>query len=217
VLALSLKLVRHNIRQRNEANELRRGKLEAELKFLKAQTNPHFLFNTLNNIYALARKKSEDTAEVVMKLSKLLRFMLFESDSEAITIEKEIQVIDDYIELEKLRYPPSRLKISFTKQIDNPSAPIAPLILLPFVENAFKHGASESREQSVIKIYLSLKSGKLEFNIQNTVHKKTNEQQSRHIGLTNIRRQLELLYPHHSLQIEGKNTEFIVTLELTLQ
>ena len=114
-----------------------RKKLETELQFLKSQTNPHFLFNTLNNIYALARKKSDSTADAVMKLSKLLRFMLYESQKKFISITDEIQVLDDFIELEKIRYG-EKLQLIFNKSIDNESHPIAPLILLPFVENAFK-------------------------------------------------------------------------------
>ena len=216
VLAISIKMVRHSIRSRNEANELRRAKLEAELRFLKSQTNPHFLFNTLNNIYALAKKQSAHTADVVMKLSKLLRFMLYESESKAITIEKEIQVLEDYIELEKLRYPPSRLALTISKQIDHPSTPIAPLVLLPFVENAFKHGASESREGSIIQIAISVQQGQLLFKITNTHQAKTESQTLSQIGLTNIRRQLELLYPKHELQIENTNSEFTVTLKVDL-
>jgi LytS/YehU family sensor histidine kinase len=216
VLAISIKMLRHSIRTRNEANELRRAKLEAELRFLKAQTNPHFLFNTLNNIYALAKKQSEHTADVVLKLSKLLRFMLYEAESKAITIEKEIQVLEDYIELEKLRYPPARLALSISKQIDDQSTFIAPLLLLPFVENAFKHGASESREGSIISILISLQQGLLQFKITNTYQARMENQATSQIGLTNIRRQLELLYPNHALQIENAHSEFAVTLKVDL-
>jgi two-component system LytT family sensor kinase len=214
-LALTIKLVRENMRQKETEQEIIKKKLETELQFLKAQTNPHFLFNTLNNIYALARKKSDNTADVVLKLSKLLRFMLYESQKENITISEEIQVIDDYIELEKIRYS-SGLKLNFLKSVDNELELIAPLILLPFVENAFKHGASESRFGSIINIDLYLLEGNLYFKIENSISSETQKMQPEKLGLKNIKRQLELLYPEHSLEIENDETHFAVTLNLKL-
>ena len=203
------------MRQKETEQEIIKKKLETELQFLKAQTNPHFLFNTLNNIYALARKKSDNTADVVLKLSKLLRFMLYESQKENITISEEIQVIDDYIELEKIRYS-SGLKLNFLKSVDNELELIAPLILLPFVENAFKHGASESRFGSIINIDLYLLEGNLYFKIENSISSETQKMQPEKLGLKNIKRQLELLYPEHSLEIENDETHFAVTLNLKL-
>ena len=214
-VALTIKLVRSNIRQKKTEQEIIKKKLETELQFLKAQTNPHFLFNTLNNIYALARKKSDDTADVVMKLSKLLRFMLYESQKQFITIKDEVQVLDDYIELERIRYN-EKLKLGFTRSIDDESQPIAPLILLPFVENAFKHGAGESRFDSYINIDLTLHQQQLKFSIENS---KSGDQpgiMSEHIGLNNIGRQLELLYPGHVLEIESAGNRFMVSLKINL-
>ncbi|MGB3528889.1 MAG: histidine kinase, partial [Saprospiraceae bacterium] len=192
-----------------------RKKLETELQFLKSQTNPHFLFNTLNNIYALARKKSDATADVVMKLSKLLRFMLYESQKKYISISDEIQVLDDFIELEKIRYG-EKLQLNFKKSIDNESHPIAPLILLPFVENAFKHGASESRFDPFINIDLKLDHSMLCFKIENSNSQDYATIKSENIGLNNIRRQLELLYPEHKLEIDNKNNTFSVSLKINL-
>lgn len=214
-IALAIKLVRSNMRQKEVAQEMIKKKLETELQFLKAQTNPHFLFNTLNNIYALARKRSETTADVVMKLSKLLRFMLYESQKETIHIADEIHVLDDYIELEKIRYN-ERLKINFTRVIDNELQDIAPLILLPFVENAFKHGASESRFSSYIDINLQLQQGQLYFMCENSKAAETAGTDTDKIGLGNIRRQLELIYPEHSLDITNENNYFKVLLKLNL-
>lgn len=214
--ALTIKLVRSNMKQKEAEQEIIKKKLETELQFLKAQTNPHFLFNTLNNIYALARKKSDNTAEVVMKLSKLLRFMLYESQRKNISIAEEIQVLDDYIELEKIRYN-EKLNFTFTKDIDNSTQSIAPLILLPFVENAFKHGASESRFGSYINIVLKLNNGNLYFMIENSNAEETKNAQIEKIGLINIRRQLELLYPDHSLEIYKNNKLFNVALKITLE
>jgi len=123
--AIVIKQFRLQLADKEKEKNLIRDKLETELKFLRNQTNPHFLFNTLNNIYALARKKSDETADVVMKLSKLLRFMLYETRNEQIRISDEIKVLDDYIELEKLRYN-DRLTISFIREIDNESETDSP-------------------------------------------------------------------------------------------
>jgi len=214
-IAMAVKLVRSNMRQKEAAQEIIKKKLETELQFLKAQTNPHFLFNTLNNIYALARKKSDATADVVMKLSKLLRFMLYESQKQTIPIADEMHVLDDYIELERIRYS-ERLKIDFTRAVDNELQAIAPLILLPFVENAFKHGASESRFNSYVRIDLKLQQGQLYFMCENSKAAEITGTDTDKIGLGNIKRQLELIYPGHTLEISNENNYFKVTLKLNL-
>jgi two-component system, LytTR family, sensor kinase len=214
-IALAIKLVRINMRQKEIEKEILKTKLETELRFLKAQTNPHFLFNTLNNIYALARKKSDLTAEVVMKLSKLLRFMLYESQKKTIPLSEEILVVEHYIELEKIRHN-SKLHVDFIQQVDNHTRPVAPLLLLPFVENAFKHGAGESRFDSYIKIYLTVLTGELNFQIENSKTPGADSPVKEQIGLTNVQRQLQLLYPAHNLTIENGKTSFKVNLKLIL-
>ncbi len=214
-IAMAIKLVRLNMRQKEAAQEIIKKKLETELQFLKAQTNPHFLFNTLNNIYALARKRSDATADVVMKLSKLLRFMLYESQKQTIPIADEIQVLDDYIELERIRYS-ERLKIDFTRELDNEYQAIAPLILLPFVENAFKHGASESRFGSYINLELKLREGQIYFMCENSKTAEITGPDVEQIGLGNISRQLELIYPDHSLAITNEIDYFKVVLKINL-
>lgn len=214
-LALAIKLTRLYLRQKKTEQEIVRKKLETELQFLKSQTNPHFLFNTLNNIYALARKKSDHTADVVLKLSQLLRFMLYESQLNTIPVRDEIRVLDDYIELEKIRYG-EKLSLRFSRSVDDDSQPIAPLMLLPFVENAFKHGASESRFGSYINIDLRLESEQLYFVIENSKSDDPVTQKPENIGLNNIRRQLELLYPGHRLEIESAPHRFAVSLTLNL-
>ncbi len=214
-LALAIKLIRLYIFQKASAQEIIKKKLETELRFLKSQTNPHFLFNTLNNIYALARKKSDATAETVLKLSNLLRFMLYESQNNSIPISNELKVIESFIELEKIRYS-ERLTVNYQTNIDNPQEPIGPLILLPFVENAFKHGASESRFESYINIDIALKYGNLQFQISNSKSTPSREEDRKRIGLDNVKRQLELLYPDHSLQIMNGNERFEVILTINL-
>jgi two-component system LytT family sensor kinase len=214
--AIVIKQFRLQLADKEREKNLIRDKLETELKFLRNQTNPHFLFNTLNNIYALARKKSDETADVVMKLSKLLRFMLYETKNEQIRVSDEIKILDDYIELEKLRYN-DRLTISFFREIDNENEQIAPLLLIPFVENAFKHGASESRFESFINLEMTLQNGILEFNIENTKEQNGKKVNDENIGLTNVRRQLELLYKEHEVSIICEDAVFKVFLTVNLR
>ncbi len=214
-IAVAAKQFRLAQRAREKEKSLVKEKLEAELKFLRTQTNPHFLFNTLNNIYALARKKSDDTADVVMKLSKLLRFMLYESKKDRISISDELKMLNDYIELEKIRYN-ERLTIRFTRSIDDDTHPIAPLILLPFVENAFKHGAGETRFNSYIDISAQLRKGHLNFIVENSKEDDGEDSITENIGLSNVRRQLELMYPEHNLDIQIHKAVFKINLNINL-
>jgi sensor histidine kinase YesM len=214
--AIVIKQVRLQAAAREREKNLMQEKLKSELKFLRNQTNPHFLFNTLNSIYALARKKSDQTPEVVLKLSKLLRFMLYESAKPLIKIGDEVKMLDDYIELEKLRYN-SRLIVNFYREIDNSNEEISPLLLLPFVENAFKHGPGESHFDSSIHIELILQNGRLTFTIENTKEKAASNGVNENIGLTNVKRQLELLYPGYSMQVNNEDALFSVSLFLNLK
>jgi hypothetical protein len=201
-------------KQREEA--LIREKMESELKFLRNQTNPHFLFNTLNNIYALARKKSDQTPEVVLKLSQLLRFMLYETAKPLIKIGDEVRILDDYIELEKLRYN-NRLTVNFYREIDDQCAEISPLLLLPFVENAFKHGPGESHFDAYIHIEMILENGKLNFCVENTKERSGGNDVNESIGLKNVRRQLELLYTDFNMQVSNEESLFTVSLSINLK
>jgi len=187
---------------------------ESELKFLRNQTSPHFLMNTLNNIYSLARKKSDNTAEVVMRLSEMLRFMLYESDGRFISLSDEIKLIENYLELEMIRYN-DRLSLSFNKEVDSDCYKITPLLLLPFVENAFKHGISETRFESFIYIDLSVKEGQLAFSVENTKDF-LQENNKKNIGLINARRQLELLYKEYLLDVKENGSSFTVNLSVNL-
>lgn len=214
-MALTIKLLRSRFQHLEKEKQLTEEKLQNELRFLRAQTNPHFLFNTLNNVYALARKKSDQTAPVIMKLSKLLRFMLYECNQDRITIEREIQVIEDYLELEKLRYN-NRLRIQFEKSIDHSSALIAPLLLLPLIENAFKHGASETRFETFVHIKLTATAEQLQMYVENSQEEVENIS-SAGIGLPNVHRQLALLYPAgHHLSIQNQKDIFRVNLSINL-
>ncbi len=211
-IALKQSSISQKLKQREEI--LIKQKIEAELNFLKSQINPHFLFNTLNNIYSLARKKSDQTPEVVLKLSKLLRFVLYETQNNKIIIEKEIQFLNDYIELEKIRYDDKlNLKIKF--QVDNFNQKIEPLLLIPILENAFKHGASEATNTTFIQLDFKLQKGKLEFCVENSFDKKAINSFVG-IGLKNLKRQLEIIYPTYELVSQNENSVYKTVLKLDL-
>src|SRR5687768_802074 len=164
------------------AQQLRIEKQEAELNYLKSQTNPHFLFNTLNNIYSLARDKSDLAPEAIMRLSKILRYMLYEASGEYISIEQELTIINDYISLEKLRYDES-LRVNFNHNIEDLKQSIPPLLLMPLVENAFKHGVAETRSNPFVEIHLSVNNRQLVFVITNSAEMMT-EDVKENIGLS---------------------------------
>jgi len=196
--------------------QLRIQKQQAELSYLKSQTNPHFLFNTLNNIYALARDKSDLAPESILRLSKILRFMLYETGGKYIYLEQEIKIIHDYIELEKLRYDES-LRVNFNYEVDDMKRQIPPLLLIPLVENAFKHGVSETRTDPFIDIQLSVKHDLLRMEINNSTGKSQTEWVLKeNIGLSNLRRQLELLYRDYNLSVQPQESLFTANLFINL-
>lgn len=199
------------------AQQLRIEKQQAELNYLKSQTNPHFLFNTLNNIYALARDKSDRAPESIVRLSKILRFMLYETAGKYISIEQELNIMSDYIALEQLRYDDS-LHINFNYDVEDMKQAVPPLLLIPLVENAFKHGAAETRTLPFVDIHLSLHRRQLSFTVKNSVESLPGreEEGKEHIGLSNLRRQLELLYTEYDLSVQQGNSEFTAFLKINL-
>ncbi|HLF46302.1 MAG TPA: histidine kinase [Chitinophagaceae bacterium] len=212
-------IVRHvynYITLKNAAKQLRIEKQEAELNYLKAQTNPHFLFNTLNNIYSLARDKSDLAPESILRLSEILRFMLYETGGSYIAIGQELKIISDYIALEKLRYDDSLL-INFNHDIEDIKQALPPLLLIPLVENAFKHGVSETRNKPFVDIHLSVNQRQLTFIVKNSTEALTGEKRIReNIGLANLRRQLELLYKDFNLLVQQGDAVFTATLKINL-
>ena len=203
------------VKLKQASQQLRIEKQEAELNFLRSQTNPHFLFNTLNNIYSLARDKSDLAAESILRLSKILRFILYEAGGEYISIEQELKIISDYITLEKLRYDES-LVINFNHDIEDMKQALPPLLLMPLVENAFKHGVSETRENPFIDIHLSVKGEQLYFIVKNSSEQPTDLVIKENIGLSNLRRQLELLYKDFSLNVQQSGAEFVSEQKINL-
>jgi sensor histidine kinase YesM len=202
------------IKLKQSTQQLRIEKQAAELNYLKSQTNPHFLFNTLNNIYSLTREKSDLAPEAVLRLSKILRFMLYETSMAFIGIGQELKIITDYIELEKLRYDET-LTISFNHDIEDMKQAVPPLLLMPLVENAFKHGASETRGRPFINIHLSVKQRQLLFTVENSSDA-SGEVVKENIGLSNLRRQLELLFNDFALSVKQGHTVFTATLKINL-
>ncbi len=216
--AITIKMIRMRYKSIEFEQELIREKLQSELSFLRAQTNPHFLFNTLNNLFVLARKKSDHTADAIMMLSKIMRFVLYECRQPRIAIADEAKVIQDYIALEKLRYN-DRLKVDYQEDTDNPNTPIAPLLLLPFVENSFKHGAGGTTGDVAISIQIFLRDKQLSFTVKNTVDSDADTNGSGGgIGLRNVKRQLDLLYAdQYSLRMARENGLYVVELRLNLE
>lgn len=212
-------IIRHiyyYIKLKQAEQKLRIEKQQAELNYLKSQTNPHFLFNTLNNIYSLTRDKSDLAPESVLRLSKILRFMLYETGGSYIAIEQELKIISDYIALEKLRYDES-LHVNFNYDIEDMKQAIPPLLLIPLVENAFKHGVSETRHEPFVNIHLSLKQRQLHYTVKNSAESAPeNNNVKENIGLYNLRRQLELQYKDFNLSVQRGENDFTATLYINL-
>ena len=201
---------------KKRAQQLQIEKQQAELNYLKSQTNPHFLFNTLNNIYSLSRVKSDLAPEAILRLSKILRYMLYEAGGSYIAIEEELRIIGDYISLEKLRYDES-LRVNFNYNVEDMKQSLPPLLLMPLVENAFKHGASETRHRPFVDIHLSVAKRRLSFVVRNSADGSDGGEKPReNIGLSNLRRQLELLYGEQQLTVEQRGDEFCATLLINL-
>jgi sensor histidine kinase YesM len=213
-------IIRHTYDYRKlkrDARQLRIEKQTAELNYLKSQTNPHFLFNTLNNIYSLARDKSDLAPESILRLSKIMRFMLYETGGQYIAVEQELKIMNDYIALEKLRYDES-LHINFNYDIEDMKQALPPLLLIPLVENAFKHGVSETRNHPFVDIHLSIKQRQLAFVVKNSTEEfPDNQGVKENIGLSNLRRQLQLLYTDYNLFVQQEESSFTVSLKINLK
>lgn len=201
--------------QRNKAIE--NDKLNAELSSLKSQINPHFLFNALNTIYSLTITESSKASEAVVNLSKLMRYVIQDSQGNTVPLKEEINHLEDFIEFQKLRTT-QKLTVNYMKVIDNlDNCEIAPLILIPFIENAFKYGVS-AHEDSTIAIDLLLENGLLSLNISNKIFLTKNiSQANAGIGLNNTKRRLALIYPDkHQLETIEEQGTYAVALKINL-
>ena len=201
-----------------QRKDMENQKLTAELSFLKSQINPHFFFNTLNSIYSLAISKSDKTPEAIIKLSELMRFIIYESEKESVPLRRELDYIDNFVELQKLRLM-SNVTVIYRIEGEVTDQRIEPLILLPFIENAFKHGI-DSIKKCVISIFVKASSSQLWLTVENPVVKPNNIQSgdSQGIGLVNSKKRLQLVYgSNHSLNITQTSETFKVELNIILK
>lgn len=210
-----IKLIKDQHLIQKKALLLEKQKAETELKILKAQLNPHFLFNTLNNIYSLSIINSPITSKSIAVLSEILDCILYRCSSTYVPISQEITLIDNYISLEKLRYD-ERLSVVFNHAVDQ-NGLIAPLILLSLVENAFKHGAGEDTASPTIEIDLKLINNDFEFIIKNSINQFDIQPESGKIGLNNIIQQLDKIYPdHYTFDTIKTEKDFTAHLKINL-
>lgn len=220
IVVSAFKLLKLNLKQ-SKSNAILEAKFlesqlklkEQELKYLKMQIHPHFLFNTLNTMYGFALKKAEETPEMILKLSNLLDYLLYQVDKPFVSLDDEIHLIEDYISLEEMRFNDT-LKVNFNKHISAPDIEVSPMLFIPFVENSFKHG---SITNGLLQIHISINANAdvIDFSIHNS-HTK-NVQTNEGIGLENIKKRLELLYPNrYTLDATEGESKFEVRLQLYL-
>lgn len=194
--------------------DLENQRLSAELAFLKSQINPHFLFNSLNSIYSLAYQKSENTPGAILKLSEIMRYMLYESNDNKVALEKELQYLQNYIDLQKIRFG-KKAFIDFKIEGEVGEQRIVPLLLIAFIENAFKHGVANDTD-TAIQLLIRIDATSLYFFIRNKKHT-NNRDASGGIGLSNVKRRLDLLYPRkYSLEIRDEIDTYTCELSLVL-
>ncbi len=217
IASTAFRMIRDRIKENQRNKERETENLRTELSFLRSQVSPHFMFNVLNNMVALARKKSDALEPSLIKLSSLLRYMLYETDEDKVPLEKEIDYLQSYIDLQKQRFGRNILiNVNFPPAQDG--CTIEPMLLIPFVENAFKHGTGLI-DDARIDIDLTVQKDKLEFTVKNKYSDTINETRDKTsgIGLNNVKRRLNLLYHQsHRLQIEKTGGWFSVTLQLYL-
>ena len=195
--------------------QVQEEKVTAELQLLKAQVHPHFLFNTLNNIYSFSLENSPKTPGLILKLSSLLSYMLYECKSEEVQLENEVEIMKNYIDLERERYD-NKIEISWSIEGEIKDKFIAPLLLLPFLENAFKHGLSEQIEKPWLSIDISVERNILHCKIANSANEGVQPSKNG-IGIDNVKKRLNLLYQgKHELKITHEEQFFVVSMMLVV-
>jgi len=203
------------LRIRERLLHTEKEKLQTELSYLRAQVNPHFLFNTLNSIYSLAISRSDDTANAVVKLSEMMRYILYDAENTYVPLDKELNYITDFIELQALRFG-SEVPVSFSIKGNTSGLTIAPLILITFVENAFKYGVN-AEEEMRIEIFIEVKDAVLLMKVHNR-KVRIQAPESRGVGIENAKSRLELMYPRaHELIVMDTPADFTVSLTLQLK
>jgi two-component system, LytTR family, sensor kinase len=219
-LAMSIKLAKNWVRDRRRQQELEKEKLETELKFLKSQFNPHFLFNTINSIFVLIKKNPDMASDSLAKFSELLRYQLYECNEHRIPLDQELSHLDNFVQLATLRLDPGRVNLSYDVQREHlGKAMIAPFVLMPFVENAFKHVSQGKDRRNWISMQLSLQGQRLTFQIANSAASAQAKDAVSYggIGLKNVKRRLDLIYPGRYDLTINSDKEFTVRLQIDLQ
>lgn len=203
-------------KQLSEIKQIENDRLQFELSLLKNQINPHFFFNTLNNLYALSLEKSDDTPELILKLSEMMRYTIYDCKAPKVSIAGEVAYLENFIALQKMRHF-ERGIITFKKEIIDPSIQVAPMILIVFLENAFKHGFDLMEKGAFINLRLKTTAEMIHLYIENNFDNSENENQIG-IGLENVKRRLSLIYPEaHELKIVANKQLFSVDLKLYLK
>jgi len=218
VFSTALKYYRQGIKSKYRIQEVEFKQLQTELALLKSQVNPHFFFNTLNNLYALSLDRSERVPETILKISNLMRYVLDSSNKKDVELNQEIEFLKDYIALEKLRFS-AESDIQFQINGQTEGKRIAPMLLIPFIENSFKHSANSATDNFYIHIDLLINENGLSFSVKNNKGENYNadSQSFSKSGLNNVKRRLELLYPNkHKLMIQENTKSYEVNLEIKL-
>ncbi len=213
-----IKVTIDRMREDLRITELKQEQLETNLRFLRSQVSPHFFFNTLNNIYALTLKKSDKAPEIVLKLSELMRYLLYGTEKSFQDLSKEINCIKNYLELQRIRYG-NKIDINISIKGDVEGRKIAPMMLLPFIENCFKHGADNAENQFYININFHIENDFLNFKVVNPIYKEKSVKKTGGIGIKNVKKRLELRYQQkdYKLSINTKDNLYIVELKLKLE
>jgi len=212
----AFKLIFDYMKMQQRLAEVAKEKAETELNFLKSQINPHFLFNSLNSVYFLIHKNNDDARKALHKFSEVLRYQLYEANDNKIPIEKEIHYLRDYVDLQQLRKD-EKYAVEFHCAPEVNGFSIEPLLLIPFVENAFKHISHYSDKTNFVRVDLNRQNGFFSFSVINTREDQRTTEMHGGIGMNNVKRRLELLYPgRHELQIEETSDQFSVKLNLQL-
>lgn len=216
----AIKITLDFLKEQRRVTDLEKSQLETELLFLKSQISPHFFFNTLNNIYSLSVEKSNKTPKIVLKLSELMRYMLYETKGKKQTLENEIMCIQNYLDLERIRNG-ERLEVDMSISGDIHDKEISPVLLLTFVENAFKHGVNKNTGNVLIDIRFKVKGDFLYFSVSNpmpefTVHK-DNFNKASGIGIENVKKRLELGYNKNDYKLSFKNKKNIFVVKLVIK
>lgn len=212
-------IVKEWLTQQRTQRDLEKRNLQSELSFLKSQINPHFLFNTLNSLYALTLKKSDQAPEIVLRLSEMMRYMLYECNNKVVPLDREIQYIQNYLALERIRYGTNaRIEFQYIGE-EAKNYQVAPLLFIPFLENAFKHGLGHQLSGGFVEILLSVEDDNIDFFIQNSKsEKKTALYYKGGIGLKNIKRRLELIYPNdYDLSMNDMDESYSVNLQINIK